>query len=144
MPLCIFDVRPRYQQTRGLAEANGQYGGRTVEGSSRPSLYLAEGHFIVHVLGLFLILAVAALALRTAGLLQGAPTAAVGAHRLSSKRQGGNHRRSGRFVVKNPLDLAHYVCVQLRNELKGAKGKRTATLAEFVSCAWSAVGPSEK
>lgn len=88
-----------------------------------PSLYLAERHLIVHFLGLLLILAVAALAFRAAGLLQGAPTAAVGAHRLSSERQGGHHRRSGRFVVKDPLDLTHYARVQLRDELK----KHTAT-----------------
>lgn len=86
--------------------------------SSRSSLYLAERHLIVHFLGLLLILAVAAFALRTASLLHGAPTAAVGAHRLSSKRQGGHHRRSGRFVVKDPLDLAHYIRVQFWDKLK--------------------------
>jgi len=82
------------------------------------SLYLAEGQFIAHFLGLLLILTVAALALRTARFLQGAPTATMGAHRLSSKRQGGYHRRSGRFVVKNPLDLTHYVRVQLWDKLE--------------------------
>lgn len=89
----------------------------TVRRPRAVSLNLAERHLVVHFLGLLLILTVAALALRTARLFQGTPTAAVGAHRLSSERQGGYHRRSGRFVVKNPLDLAHYVCVQLRDKL---------------------------
>lgn len=84
----------------------------------RVSLYLAEGKLIVRFLGLLLILTIAALALWTARLLQGAPTATVRAHRLSSKRQGGYHWWSGRFVVKNPLDLAHYVRVQLWDKLK--------------------------
>ncbi|EZA57027.1 hypothetical protein X777_01633 [Ooceraea biroi] len=84
----------------------------------RVSLYLAEGQLIVHFLGLLLILAVTALALRTARFLHGAPTATVRAHRLSSKRQGGYHWWSGRFVVKNPLDFTHYVRIQLWDELK--------------------------
>ncbi|KYM88629.1 hypothetical protein ALC53_03113 [Atta colombica] len=75
------------------------------------SLYLTEWQFIVYFLGLFLILTVAALALWTARLFHRTPTAAMGAHRLSSKCQSGYHRRSGRFVIKNPLDFAHYVCV---------------------------------
>ncbi|KYN26791.1 hypothetical protein ALC57_03832 [Trachymyrmex cornetzi] len=75
------------------------------------SLYLTEWQLVVYFLGLLLILTVAALALWTARLFHGTPTAAVGAHRLSSKCQSGYHRRSGRFVVKNPLDFAHYVRV---------------------------------
>lgn len=82
------------------------------------SLYLAEGQFVVHFFSLLLILAVAALAFRTTRLLQRAPTAAVGAHRLSSERQRGYHRRPGRFVIQNPLDLAYYARVQFWNELK--------------------------
>lgn len=88
------------------------------DGLPSVSLYLAERHLVVHFLGLLLILTVAALALRAARLFYRTPTAAVGAHRLSSERQSGYHRRSGRFVVKNPLDLAHYIRVQLRDELK--------------------------
>lgn len=84
----------------------------------RVSLYLAEGQLVVRFLGLLLILAVAALALRAARFLYGAPAATVGAHRLSSKRQSGYHWRSGRFVVKNPLDLTHYARVQLWDKLK--------------------------
>lgn len=84
----------------------------------RISLYLAERHLVIHLLGLLLILTVAALALRATRILDGAPTAAVGAHRLSSKRQGGYHRRSGRFVVKNPLEFAHYTSVQFWDKLK--------------------------
>lgn len=82
------------------------------------SLYLAERQLVIHFLGLLLILTVAALALWTARLLQGTPTAAVGAHRLSSECQSGYHRRPGRFVVKNPLEFAHYVRVQLRDKLE--------------------------
>lgn len=37
---------------------------------------------------------------------------------MSSKRQSGHHRRSGRFVVKDPLDLAHYARVQFWDKLK--------------------------
>lgn len=97
----------------GLWQYLGQRGRRP-----RISLYLAERHLVGHLLGLLLILTVAALALRATRILDGAPTAAVGAHRLSSKRQGGYHRRSGRFVVKNPLELAHYARVQLWDKLK--------------------------
>lgn len=75
------------------------------------SLYLTEWQLVVYFLGLFLILTIAALALWTARLFHRTPTAAVGAHRLSSKCQSGYHWRSGRFVVKNPLDFAHYVRV---------------------------------
>lgn len=83
------------------------------------SLYFTERQLVVrHFLGLLLILAVATLALRTARLFYGTPTAAVGAHRLSSECQSGYHRRSGRFVVKNPLDLAHYVRIQFRDKLE--------------------------
>lgn len=82
------------------------------------SLYLAEGHFIVHFLSLLLILTVAALAFRTTRLLQRTPTATVGAHWLSSKRQSGYHWWPGRFVIKNSLDLTHYIRVQFRDKLK--------------------------
>lgn len=46
----------------------------------RISLYLAEWHLVVHLLGLLLIVTVAAFALRTTRFLDGAPTATVGAH----------------------------------------------------------------
>lgn len=121
--ICTFDVCR--EQTGARTRTNPRVGPRARQYQGErwtvvalSSLYLAERHLIVHFLGLLLVLAITAFALRTASLLQGAPTAAVGAHRLSSKRQGGHHRRSGRFVVKDPLDLAHYIRIQFGDKLK--------------------------
>ena len=90
---------------------NSVWSNETVYRPRVTSLYLTEWQLVVYFLGLLLILTVAALALWTARLFHRTPTAAVGAHRLSSKCQSGYHRRSGRFVIKNPLDLAHYARV---------------------------------
>ncbi|KYM99228.1 hypothetical protein ALC62_10050 [Cyphomyrmex costatus] len=121
---CVHLTRPRSRpnvKRRRVASAlvlgrpmlgvNSMWSNETVYHPHVTSLYLTKWQLVVHFLGLLLILTVAALALWTARLFHRTPTAAVGAHRLSSKCQSGYHRRSGRFVVKNPLDFAHYVRV---------------------------------